>query len=83
MKFEWHTPWRFIVAVWRAFVEFWRNRDPLVSPDQYIVRITTCYGCRHYIVDSQQCGLCTCFIPLKAKLSTEQCPDTPSRWPVL
>lgn len=32
----------------------------------------TCHSCEHNV--DNQCQKCTCFIPLKIKLSTESCP---------
>lgn len=61
-----------------------RSRNPLlVTQDQYIARHMACFGCEHYLVKRMQCRLCGCNIALKAHLTTEICPATPRRWPLL
>lgn len=47
-----------------------------VSKDEYKSRLTTCHSCEH--LDDKSCGLCGCYVNLKAKWSTEDCPK--NKW---
>ena len=64
----------------RAFVRFVLSRGERVRDAEYFDRLQHCYVCPHYLVKSQQCSICTCYVPLKAMLRSEQCPDNPRRW---
>ncbi len=66
-------------ALWR-----WLFGDKrLVTTDEYIERFSACFGCINFEPHSQQCLLCTCYIPLKARFRSETCPDKPPRWKAL
>lgn len=43
-------------------------------------RVDLCHRCPHFLPKTRQCGLCSCFVDVKAKLATEECPD--HRWPL-
>lgn len=47
-----------------------------VSKDVYSERLETCVECPHR--DNRKCGKCGCILAIKAKWSTEKCPD--NRW---
>lgn len=55
----------------RALLRFFK-RPEVVPPEVEAVRGNTCDTCE--FSDGLQCQKCTCFIPLKIKLSTESCP---------
>lgn len=82
MKFTRHTVPNALHALWNVLLWLWHGDKPInVSVDEYVARVGQCYACKYYAVGPQQCTLCTCYVPWKAKLRTESCPD--SRWPVL
>lgn len=65
----------FLLRLAKAIV----SRQPLkVSDDTYAERLSTCVVCPHYLQDTGQCGICTCFVLNKARMATETCPD--HRW---
>lgn len=43
-------------------------------------RMVICYSCEHIRLPSQVCGICWCFLPAKARLTTSQCPK--GKWSV-
>ena len=55
----------------RAFI---RREPTLVSEEVLQHRLGRCRSCTRYDLDSGQCLECTCFVDLKAQLSTEKCP---------
>ena len=50
------------------------NSKKQVSADVKKVRISICERCKMFRPATRQCGICRCFIDLKTKLATEQCP---------
>lgn len=60
-----------LTILFRALFRFLR-RPEVVPREVEEVRGNTCDTCVHS--DGLQCQKCTCFIPLKIKLSTESCP---------
>ncbi len=65
MKFP--NPLKFLKALLR-----FSKRPEVVPPEIENKRGETCDNCEHR--EGFQCQKCTCFIPLKIKLSTESCP---------
>lgn len=54
------------------------RREPLlVAEAVFDARLAVCDRCPD--LKGRQCQLCTCFVDLKAQLSTENCPA--SKWP--
>lgn len=51
-----------------------KGEDINVPDEVYAKRLATCMTCEKYLQESQQCGVCTCLIFIKAKLTTEECP---------
>ena len=47
-----------------------------VSQEVYDDRLKTCSSCEH--LKDTQCGICGCYVNLKAKWSTETCPK--NKW---
>ena len=41
-------------------------------------RMATCRSCEHFRLSFQQCKLCGCFMPAKARIKGSTCPD--GRW---
>lgn len=44
------------------------------TPDERARRLAICGGCEHFDAGGRRCRLCTCYMPLKARLATEHCP---------
>ena len=65
-------------ALRRVVVSLWAGTSPLVSEATAQARDAVCTMCPHF--SAQVCNLCGCIAPLKARLSTETCPDVPDRW---
>ncbi len=51
-----------------------------VTDEEYQKRITICEACPFYELQSGRCKLCGCVQSVKARMSSSQCPDKPSRW---
>jgi len=49
----------------------------LAPKEQHEERLATCETCPH-LTPLQRCALCGCFVIIKAKVSTQSCPDR--RW---
>lgn len=67
---------RALQSVCRAF----KQRDELLtSEEDERARLAICENCRFFVHDIRQCDACTCFVDLKAKLTSEDCPK--GFWP--
>jgi bacterioferritin-associated ferredoxin len=55
-------------AVGLARLAFGGYDSTQVSDAVYQQRITTCKGCPHYKATLSQCGVCGCFLAIKARL---------------
>lgn len=64
------NPFKFFVAIWRWL----RSGGEFVSFRKEQKRLAVCKQCPFYDRRIQQCDVCTCFVPLKVKLKTEDCP---------
>ena len=53
--------------------------DWMVSENVRKERLTTCKSCPK-LNKIGQCKICFCFVNLKTRLKSEQCPDNPPRW---
>ncbi len=63
----------------KSSIEYVAAGMPAVSESEYKKRIETCHECPH-LTDTKQCGLCGCYVEVKAGWRTSTCPDTPPRW---
>lgn len=50
-----------------------------IPDEEYEKRLQVCKSCE-YLKD-EVCTLCGCYVSIKARWATEDCPDNPSRWP--
>ena len=66
-----------IKAFMRAIIK-WVFNPRSISISRYLDRLSICKSCSKR--NRKRCGLCGCFIPLKALLPAEKCPDTHPRW---
>tara|TARA_R110000823_G_scaffold20688_2_gene63089 strand:+ start:335 stop:571 length:237 start_codon:yes stop_codon:yes gene_type:complete len=48
------------------------------SKEVYDSRVLTCLACPSYNTDSDDCDICGCPVEVKAKWSTESCPE--NKW---
>jgi hypothetical protein len=72
MKFP--NPFKFVAAVWR-----WLREGAGIVPERVEkARYARCKTCEFYDPRVKQCEVCGCFVPLKIKLPTEECPY--GRW---
>jgi hypothetical protein len=46
----------------------------------YDDRIAICRACTHYKSLLGNCGICKCFMKIKARIATSECADNPKRW---
>lgn len=53
-----------------------------ISYEQYQARLDICKGCPE-ITAEKRCTLCGCFMEVKARFRTRNCPANPPRWPAL
>lgn len=68
-----------IPNAFRAFAKVVQQivRGPLTVSDEVRAhRLVECIRCSHF--DGSQCKVCTCFVELKTRVSTERCPI--GRW---
>ncbi|MHB8397362.1 MAG: hypothetical protein ACYDCI_00285 [Candidatus Limnocylindrales bacterium] len=70
-------------AAGRAAAAAARRRPVFVDAPTLGARATTCQSCERFVPATGRCGLCGCFLALKLRLATEQCPDNPPRWAAL
>ncbi len=63
-------------VMWRLLITTIHGRPSISVSDKTLAkRIVACQvGCDRYLPETQQCGVCTCYIKLKAPLATESCP---------
>lgn len=66
------NPLTFIKALWRA------RKAVLVDESTLKFRLDQCRACEKHDPRLDQCQICSCFVILKAQLSTEDCPI--GRW---
>ena len=46
----------------------------LVSKEEYLKRAEICNSCVHFIKKDNSCGICGCWMEVKAKWRTSKCP---------
>lgn len=63
-----------IASLKRWILAVLRRQPTLVSDEVLAERLETCRPCRFLSKRSRQCRKCTCFVDIKANLSTERCP---------
>ena len=54
------------------------DRKGIVSERLYLQRLSICKGCDQYYKPTMQCRACKCFMFMKAKVNTGNCPL--SKW---
>lgn len=65
-------------SLW-AFLRRLFSKGPTLADDAVRdERDARCAACRHFVAQSGQCNLCTCYISLKTLLASQWCPD--GRW---
>lgn len=72
--FTFPNPFRFVRAMWRAFIGWLHGGSVMVDDETLKVRGAICNTCLRFNRDFLQCEECGCFIPLKLNLKTEACP---------
>ena len=52
-----------------------------VPPEEYIRRTSICNKCPKFVHENHSCGVCGCYMHVKARWSTSECPDKKwSKW---
>lgn len=75
MRFSLRTIPNALGALGRVVRRALFESEPVHVPlEQYDRRMHICDKCDRLVKDSRQCMECTCFVDLKAMLSTEHCP---------
>ena len=64
---------RFIKALYK-YIRFGKQ-TPI---DVYITRLTICKSCNNFNHEKWTCKICGCYLDKKAKMNTENCPE--SKW---
>lgn len=72
MKFP--NPFRAIVALFRAAKIFFSGEDLFVPESEFELRRLQCEKCQFFYPSDRQCGHCSCFVDVKARLTSEKCP---------
>lgn len=73
------SPKNAIKALIRLGRSVFRRKNPILSVAGVEKRLAVCEKCPRFVPDGRQCSACTCFVDLKANLTTETCPE--GRWP--
>lgn len=73
------SPKQAFLAVKRVFLAVFRRKPLILSEKAVEARLEICQKCPRLWLDTRQCTACTCYVDLKAQLSTEKCPE--QRWP--
>ena len=47
---------------------------PIISTEEYSIRLLECNKCEHLIRKSMRCGQCGCLLQAKARMKTAHCP---------
>lgn len=79
MKSRWTAPFRLARALWHVVVYYWQGKPVLAPAVVVLHREETCKRCR--FKDDIFCRKCSCILPAKIRLSSEECPD--NRWAAL
>lgn len=66
-------------ALYRAVKGLFSVKPTFVTEEVACKRLEVCEKCPFFISEYRQCDVCSCFVDLKAQLSTETCPE--GRWP--
>jgi len=66
-------------AVIRLCKNLFQRKNPIADAKTVEKRLAICEKCPQLRASSRQCMACTCFVDLKANLTTETCPE--NRWP--
>tara|TARA_R110000787_G_scaffold151627_4_gene265394 strand:- start:353 stop:679 length:327 start_codon:yes stop_codon:yes gene_type:complete len=77
-----NTPsiFKMIKSFSRDLAKYIKEGAPNVSPIDYAERLDACKACPNLKPSIMRCGLCGCLLEHKAKWTTAECPDKPSRW---
>ena len=59
--------------------QFIAQGAPMCSTEEFEERMSICKSCEH-LTEEDKCGLCGCFMPVKAGWKTTECADNPKRW---
>jgi hypothetical protein len=62
-------------AIRRFFANFFTDKPLFVPTEERDRRVHLCEQCPHYWPEAEQCTKCTCFIVVKASLTSERCPE--------
>ncbi len=58
--------------------ELLSNMENKTPKEMYESRLGKCKECKY--LQGGMCGLCGCFVEVRAAGTTHYCPDTPKRW---
>lgn len=72
MKFP--NPFRAVAAVFRAIRKIWTGEDLFVEESKFQRRKEWCEKCQFFYRVDRQCSKCSCFVDVKARLTSEKCP---------
>jgi hypothetical protein len=73
------NPFYAIGAFYRAVKRLFSVKPSFVTEETAQKRLKACEECPHFDPAVGQCQVCSCFVILKAQLTTENCPK--GRWP--
>ena len=59
--------------------EFIKQGAPMCSEEEFEARMNTCRACPE-VTDEDKCGICGCYMPVKAGWKTTECPADPKKW---
>ena len=76
MHLSWKSPFTLAVELSRVALVRLAGKPAMVEQATFITRIATCESCPFF--SDRQCTKCTCFMDVKAWLSTSRCPV--GRW---
>jgi len=72
--------WQQAKSLTKAVVDHTKTGFKNVSESEQQRRMEICRGCELFIADTQKCGKCHCYMPVKTMWSSSKCPLDPPKW---
>lgn len=63
-----------LVSFAKAFTGWVSQGAKIVTPKEYMGRLTLCHTCDSYDEPKDRCNQCGCKVQLKARMATSECP---------
>lgn len=74
MIFRWQSPLRLVAELSRALYARIRGYELLAGVEVEEARLEKCLSCEFLDEETEQCGVCSCFVRAKAMVAVSRCP---------